>query len=256
MISNDNNSDESLTILKPYIDKGVVEFLHRPGAPFVSLQTDIYLEVILLARNKTRWIAFLDTDEFILPIEHDSICDVLKDYEMFAGIAVNWACFGSSGLVSAPDLQTESFSMRLPDCHDENRAFKSIVNPNYVIGVSSPHKLMLHENYNIVDEFKNIVINHEWKNLNNPFFGKKIRINHYRIRSRSEFDQKVSRWKNNYHPEFGSQNEIEAYWSLIDNDNVSDNAIQRFVPALKARLKVKSGFSRVKNTIFRLVKKF
>lgn len=252
MISNDDNPNESLNILKPYIDRKIVEFLHRPGGPFVTLQTDIYLEVILLARGKTRWLAFLDIDEFLLPVQNNSVADVFKDYEQFAGVAVNWACFGSSGLLKAPEMQTESFNMRLPDEHDENRIYKSIVNPNHVIGVSNPHKFIFEEPYFLVDEFKNPVITHDWKNINDPFFGKRLRINHYRIRSKSEFSEKLARWKNNDHPDFHSPSEIEFYWQHIDDGNTFDDTIGRFLPKLKERLGVDSKITRMKNRLAQL----
>lgn len=253
MISNDDNPNQAKQILKPYIDKGVVDFLHRSGGPFITFQTDIYLEIIPLSRNKTRWLAFLDMDEFLLPVECSTAPDVLKDYESFAGVAINWACFGSAGLISAPLLQTESFIMRLPNHHDENRIYKSIINPNHVIGVNGPHRFIFEQPYFPVDEYKNPVIEHEWINTNNPFFGEKLRINHYRIRSRSEFDEKLARWKNNHHPDFNTQNEIERYWQNIDSGNLKDTTIHRFIPELKRRLSEKSKPNDFKKIVGRLL---
>lgn len=44
-----------------------------------------------------KWIAFIDDDEFIVP-ECGNIKSVLKDYEKYAGVVINWKMYGSSGL--------------------------------------------------------------------------------------------------------------------------------------------------------------
>jgi hypothetical protein len=238
MVSNDDSPEPTRALLNPYIENGEVIFFSRPGGPFVTLQTTIYLDVLVAAIGHVRWLAFLDVDEFLLPVEADNVPQVLASYEQHAALAVNWACFGSSGLREAPQLQTAAYRMRLRDDHDENRAYKSIVDPARVIGTYSPHQFLLAEPGALVDEFGKTVT-HPWRNENNPFFGTRIRLNHYRIRSAEEFAEKVVRWRDGGHPEFMNPEHVRLYWERNDRSEVLDDTIQRFVPELRRRLAYK-----------------
>ncbi|HEY6239596.1 MAG TPA: glycosyltransferase family 92 protein [Burkholderiales bacterium] len=235
MASNDDSPEAARDLLNPYIQRGEVFFYSRPGGPFVKFQMDIYIDLLRAAMGRARWLAFLDVDEFLLPVEAGKVPEVLARYERHAALAVNSACFGSSGLKEAPALQTASFRMRLPDDHDENRIYKSIIDPTRVIGVHNPHQFILAEPWTLVDEF-GARVTHPWRNENNPFFGARLRINHYRLRSTQEFAEKVARWQDNHHPEFRDPEAVRQYWERSDRCEVADDTIQRFVPELRQRL--------------------
>jgi Glycosyl transferase family 2 len=235
MVSNDDSPDAARALLEPYIRRGEVVFTGRSGGAFAQFQTDIYLEVLQAAMGRTRWLAFLDADEFLLPVEAGGVPEVLAAHERHAALAVNWACFGSSGLLQAPPLQTAGFRMRLGDGHEENRNYKSIVDPARVVGVYSPHQFILAEPWELVDEFGGRVT-HPWHNENNPFFGSRLRINHYRLRSAAEFAEKLARWQDGGHPEFRDPEAVRRYWERNDRCDVLDDTIQRFVPELRRRL--------------------
>jgi hypothetical protein len=87
----------------------------------------------------------------------------------------------------------------------------------------------------LVDEFGQLVT-HPWLNQNQPFFGTRLRINHYRLRSAEEFAEKLARWKNNDHPEFRDPEAVRLYWERNDQCEILDDTIQRFVPALRQSL--------------------
>ena len=48
-------------------------------------------------RDDARWIAFIDLDEFLFSPDRPSAAGVLRDYEQWPGVGVNWAMFGPSG---------------------------------------------------------------------------------------------------------------------------------------------------------------
>ena len=48
-------------------------------------------------RDDSRWIAFLDLDEFLFSPTGRPLPEVLADYESAPGVVVNWAMFGTSG---------------------------------------------------------------------------------------------------------------------------------------------------------------
>jgi len=235
MVSNDASPDAARALLQPYIDRAEVVFSSRSGGPFNKLQMEIYFDVLQAALGQTRWLAFLDVDEFLMPVQVENLREALAAYERFPALAVNWACFGSSGLRDAPALQTEGFRTRLRDDDDENRIYKSIVDPARVIGTYNPHRFLLAEPGVLVDEF-GAPVTHPWRNENNPFFGRRLRINHYRLRSAREFAAKVERWRDGGHPEFGNADAVQSYWDRNDRADVVDETIQRFVPELRRRL--------------------
>ncbi len=235
LVCNDDAPDAARRLLAPYIDRGEVVFTSRPGGPFAKLQPGLFLDVIEAADGQVRWLAFLDTDEFLVPVEAAGVPEVLSAYDDCAALAVNWACFGSSGLKRPPRLQTEAYRRRLPDHHEDNRSFKSIVNPSKVVASYNPHRFILTEPEVLVDEFR-APVTHAWRNDNEPFFGTRLRINHYRIRSEQEFAEKLARWRDGGHPELGSTAQAQEFWRRCDEGDVIDETIQRFVPELKRRL--------------------
>ncbi|HTO50089.1 MAG TPA: glycosyltransferase family 2 protein [Burkholderiales bacterium] len=239
MVSNDDSPDAALEILKPHIERGEVTFAGVRGKPFAPLQRLVYQELLKVARGQARWLALLDVDEFLLPVEADNVPEVLSLYERHSALAVNWACFGSSGLQDPPELQTAAFRMRLRDDDDENRIFKSIVDPGRVVGVHNPHRCDLVDGANPVDEF-GAPVTHDFRNENDPHFGVRLRMNHYRTRSESEFAEKLSRWRDGGHPELGSDEAIREFWERNNRCEVLDECIQRFVPEIRCRLMIDS----------------
>jgi hypothetical protein len=236
MVSNDPSPAEAAALLKPYIDEGLVRFGHGRGPAFGKFQNEIYRQILAGARGKVRWLAFLDADEFLLPVTGNTVPEVLAEYEGHAALAVNWACFGSSGLYHAPKLQTAGYRMRLPDGAEENRSYKSIVDPERAVEPFNPHRVILRDDAELVDEFR-APVNHPWRNENDPFFGERLRINHYRTRSAAEFEAKLARWRGEGHPELQGDDAIDRYWDAMHRDDcVADETIMRFVPELERRL--------------------
>jgi len=235
MVSNDDDPAPARAILAPYIASGEVFFSHRPGGPFARLQPEIYLDVVEAADGRTRWLGFLDVDEFLLPVHAASVPEVLAAYEQQGALAVNWACFGSSGLQEPPALQSKAFRKRLPDHHEDNRIFKSIVNPSRVAASLNPHRFVLAADEPLRDEF-GAPVEHIWRSGNDPFFGERLRINHYRVRSAREYAEKLERWRGADHPELSDPALARQYWRRSEEGEVVDDTIQRFVPELERRL--------------------
>jgi hypothetical protein len=88
-------------------------------------------------------VAFIDIDEFIVPLGAGSIRAVLlrKAYESYADILLNWQIFGPSGHVAQPSgLVIENFTRRFPEDAEANRHVKSLVRTKDLLRVgSTPH---------------------------------------------------------------------------------------------------------------------
>ncbi len=77
------------------------------------------------------WIAFLDSDEFLLPEQDEPINTLLARFAGWSGIAVNWAIFGANGHDALPDgLITESFTRRADTSFFPTLDMKSCLNPH------------------------------------------------------------------------------------------------------------------------------
>lgn len=90
-----NNSDDNYSeILKPYIEKGIVDLVDWP---FNHSQMDAYKDCYNKHQNDTNWLTFIDVDEFICPISTNNIKSWLASYKNYPGVAVYWKQFGSNG---------------------------------------------------------------------------------------------------------------------------------------------------------------
>lgn len=189
-------------------------------------QLEAYRHCLQYHGEESQWIAMIDADEFLHPLVADSVPALLKDYEEFGGLHVSWRIFGSSGHVDKPDgLLIESYTRRAVDEHPENRHVKSIVQPRFVLAPSGqPHSFRYRAGSFAADENRNTV--------NGPFMrhtAARICINHYVLRSRADFHEKIVRWRAGIPPERSMD-----YFERIDpeSNEIEDTLIQRFIPRL------------------------
>lgn len=101
----DNESDDNTKdILQPYIKDGTVVYHFLPNNPITKLknQDSAYNDSIFKYRDRTKWMAFIDIDEFIVPVEKNTIPEFLSDYEQYPGVVINWMCFDSNGHENKP----------------------------------------------------------------------------------------------------------------------------------------------------------
>lgn len=173
---NHNSEDHFLTVLTPYIKKGIIEYFDfsGPGHP----QNEAILDALKRAKMKSKWLGIIDIDEFFLPKQHDNLKDFLKNYEKYAGVSINWQCFGTSHVASIPkgELMIEHLTFKAPSDFSWNRHVKCIVRPEKVTDVVNTHCFIYKKNYFCVRPNKavqghshesdiqtdRIVLNHYW----------------------------------------------------------------------------------------------
>lgn len=105
---NNNSEDDYMRILKPYIEQGIVDLVQWEKN---QAQMEAYEDCIKNYSELTDWIGFIDIDEFIVPIEDDSIKDFLYKFDNKGSVMIYWKMFGTSGKIgrNMTDLVTESF---------------------------------------------------------------------------------------------------------------------------------------------------
>ena len=76
-----------------------------------AAQKPAYTHCLQEYRDVSRWIGFIDLDEFICLHDADDIRALLADYEDYGGLAASWLTFGSSGHIGRPSgLQIENYT--------------------------------------------------------------------------------------------------------------------------------------------------
>lgn len=174
---NNNSNDHYFEILKPYIDKGVVDLFDWPQS---HAQMRVYEDCYNKFKNETNWLTFIDIDEFICPISNNNIKSSLSSFNGYPSIAVYWKQFGSNGKLthdySIPVIEQYTqcwpkYSSFTKMFCNMNFSFKLFKNPHkinsYIYGLEFPP----------TDQFKNLIS----FGINRSISNKKplLQINHY-----------------------------------------------------------------------------
>ncbi len=232
---NNLSTDNYLEILEPYIKSGEVNLIewpvetHNQKEYLNFLQLPAYNQALEIAKQEAAWIAFIDLDEFLFPVQHLDLIELLHDYEAYAGLAVNWQLYGTSWLTRLPEggLITENLILKAPTLHDSNQIIKMIVQPCYVEEIRNPHFFNYHAGYFSVNSAGRILPNNV---AGQPVNIDSVRINHYWCGTYEWLvEQKIPRRK-----KWGLNIPDDLLISILNNYNqVQDDSIIRFVPRLK-----------------------
>jgi Glycosyltransferase family 92 len=221
--------DEHREILAPYIDEGSVVVHDWPVFPG---QIPAYDDALRRHGHESRWIAFIDLDEFLFSPTLEPLPEILRDYEAHAGVLANWAMFGSSGhRTPPPGLVTESYRWRAKS-EDGPQQSKSIVDPSRVKHCGGAHFFFYEEEAGTaVDE------------LHRPVpYGRtperasdRLRVNHYYTKSIEEGKRRLLKraaTTGNLRP--SAHNRLE----IVDEtmNDVLDETITAYLPELRSRL--------------------
>lgn len=149
---NDNSTDDFEIVIAPWVERGMITLKNWPS----KSQVAAYNDCIKRHRMDTRWLAFIDIDEFLFSPTGKILPEVMQDYSDMSGVFVYWILFGSSGHVSPPEEPViESYSSCLGRTRamvDEFDHGKSKDRSNYVTGwardgksVVNPRRVRFHK---------------------------------------------------------------------------------------------------------------
>ena len=183
----DNESQVSLReTLKEYIERDWVVVMDIPGR---GVQLYAYDHCLQTFGMYTRWMGFIDTDEFLVPKNCLDLKELLREYEQYGGVAVSSLFFGSSGHRERPAAgQISGYTLRTHETFHGNTLTKCIVRPDRTWMPYSPHDFTYKDNFWCVNEGFLRVDNQDF-----PNHIEKIQLNHYFCRSESEIELKFRR---------------------------------------------------------------
>jgi hypothetical protein len=234
------SQDNYQAILDPYLKDGTVELwnlLYQPknSDEWNGYQWAVYLEATKKLKQETEWLIIIDSDEFLYPVVKNDLKQILRNYDDYASISINWRIFGSSNIkqIQKNELMIEKLVMQdgTPDLH-----VKSIVKPRYVETFNNQHFAVLQPGYKQITE--------NFQPMNGPFSLSPSRnilaINHYKYRDWQFFNTtKLSRL-HMLDSQLNEEEKNNRIKNLIeDNHKASskyDNSILRFAPLLRLKL--------------------
>jgi hypothetical protein len=235
----DNYSDDNIVeVLAPYIQDGSVVYAVFPEKESHTLeaQTGAYNDAIKKCRNKTKWLALIDIDEFIVPVQTGTITDAIEAVEKnvagkkTAALGVYWVLYGFSDHYTKPEgLVIENYRRSrvkemigvggggLPDVYwwIKEEWVKSIVNPRMVIAYGIHGGKYILKEKGIDERGEEILEGGGVPAGRSPSI-ERIRINHYWTKSYEEYTKKIERQKDldkekyikiDYDPRFLSEKE-------------------------------------------------
>lgn len=231
---NNFSSDNYLQVLQPYIDAGIVtlkDWKIKQG------QMKAYQDCYDNYHDMTNWIAFIDLDEFIVPIKNDNLKDFLKEYIDYPGVLIYWKYFGSSGKIERENpLVTNDFTV----CWRKYANIgKMIFNTSYEYINDDKHNSYMHlmwgrynnHFYPPVNICKKKVLLNVHK-VNTKEFP--IQINHYVVKSYNEYAQKKSKRGGGVHDV--SMHDIEYFRYHESYCGEVDYHIFKYLTRLKLRM--------------------
>lgn len=226
-IFDNDSSDNTYDILKPYIDQGLVKYYKIHGK---SRQLDSYTLCCKKYKKEAQYIAFFDIDEFVYLPPSQKLIDVIDNsfakHNDMGALGLNWIIFGSSHLERKTDAYViERFKYRSETNFEKNHHIKSIVNPRRVIVFRNPHFAFFQKGfftYSVLDE-----------KLNEAFVDticEDIRINHYFCKSKEEYAIKKNK---GLADQLGER--AEKDFNDHDKNDVFDDSMKPYIEMLKAR---------------------
>lgn len=226
---NNDSTDDYLPILKPYIRSGIVELIQWPNRwpetqfPF-GCQAYAYQDALKRCKKKTKWLAVIDLDEFIVPLDCFSLPVTLDTwYENASGVAIHWQCFGTSGVdfIQPNELMIEKLTMKALPQDPINGWYKTVFKVKDVSDIINPHLPIYKQGKTAVNTLGDEIM------INSHIVMNHLQINHYWTRDEYHLHnvklQRYVKWNASY----------EAIMFHAEKMNaVYDTCILKFLPFL------------------------
>ena len=221
----DNNSlTPILNTLSRYVDGGVVTVIDFKSD--LDQQRIAYKDCLHRYGAQSRWMAFIDIDEFVVPKFENDVRSVLDRYLEFGGLAIHWKIFGSGG---RKEKAMSGVIKNYNKVVSFDRHVKSIVQPLCVSGVFTPHNFIYKDGFFCVNEDYIPVVSHQSYHTS-----KTIQLNHYYYKSREDFEEKILRGCAT-----GADRDLQIAFSDFERQELLEGEVDRTIQDL-VELKKKS----------------
>lgn len=241
LIYTNDNSDRSWELFDRLSSLKYVEVYNNLLEPGESPQRKAF------SRGMTRikeicpeWVACLDPDEYINLKSVDNVDQLIKNLSNPDAIAINWRFYGSSGLLEKGlGLTTERFLKCSSEDFKLNRVFKTVFKFSNSIKGFGPHTPWFK-----IDRLSDIrfcfadgtLVKEKYlvpcSPLNDPEAHRNFdvaQINHYAIRTRSEYIAKQARGNGMISNDSNKDHFSDKYFEIRDRNEKYDDSILRYI---------------------------
>jgi hypothetical protein len=230
---NNLSEDEHREVLAPYVEDGTVVLRDWPTFPG---QLQAYADCLENHRHDSRWIAFIDLDEFLFSPTGEPVAQLLKEYEQWAAVMVGRLIFSTSGHVTRPPgLVIENYVRRIK--WSINAGGKSIVDPTRAKAPLNSHWFSFDDDAVVVYDTKQPL-----KATDRKKWGySRLRINHYYTRSEEEAKKKFRSLMATGRERKDAPPNLEQWTRRLRQEEQEiterDDAILPYAPALEQALR-------------------
>lgn len=190
-----------------------VVVIHFPGE---VKQIPAYNHFLKKFKSIYDYVAFFDTDEFLVLKKHRNISDFCKHMVPSGAIGINWYFYGNNGHEHySPEFVTKRFTKR------ENR-----MNPNVktIAKCSDISSMLVHHPILNNGSFRNCKGNSFEGPFNYDFDDSMAQLNHYWCRSTEEAMWKIQRGRSDTH----EKRPLESMYGYLGLNHVEDEQAVRF----------------------------
>lgn len=233
---NNMSTDDYQSVLDPYIEEGIVTLIDW-NVPHGQISA--YWDCVRRIRGESRWVGFIDLDEFVVP-RKGKIYDYLKLYDYRCGaVLIYWKIFGGfrEDYRKLDGLVIEDFKRCWPKLLNSGKCF---YNTEYPLASEEKNGLGLHHICWTKHKNKNYPPINICGKVSFPGFIQRVaqkqapvQINHYMIKSYGEFQGRIER------PDsiFKKNPRTKEGFREVDNRATgTDNLINQYIPMLKRRM--------------------
>lgn len=192
IIADNGSNDGTRELLGSLAKLGIVTVIDYPTVGAQKPQLPAYEKILRTCSRDVDLLAFIDADEFLLPLEQEQLIPALQGWfadDSVSAVALNWSNFGSNGEIFAEEgLVIERFTKRAPQTFNVNHNFKSIVRPARTERFFNPHYARLRYGRYIDVQGNDLVLHPKHGNgVSAEVIWNGVRVNHYAVKSLEEF---------------------------------------------------------------------
>lgn len=198
IIYDNHSNDETLAILRTFttLNITVVPWVMDATAhkPKMTLPPQIlaYCHAISTFGGAYSSMGFIDADEFLVPVEANSIGECLEAVQGHSNISLPWLMFGHNGHIDMPtDPVPFAYDQRAVNQKGILLNFKCILDPCEVTRVST-HRFTTRTMGNNTANMLGDITSNKTRKFGGFVTNKGLQLNHYYLRSQSEMQNKIT----------------------------------------------------------------